>query len=75
MPSNSHRLDALIAGASSKKAGPILRKVEKTSATPAGYRCFSSFWCKYHDSRGVFLVRDVTSLRRAAQFCIGGQDI
>jgi hypothetical protein len=42
MPSYSHRLDALIAGASSKKAGSILRKVEKTSATPAGYRWFSS---------------------------------
>jgi hypothetical protein len=46
MPSYSHRLDTLIAGASSQKAGPILRKVEKTSATPAGYRCLSSFWCK-----------------------------
>jgi len=77
MPSYSHRLDALIAGASSTKAGSILRKVEKTSATPAGYQQETPLLCSNMFPVGGFLC--ATSPTYVAQHCAaqlrnGGQD-
>ena len=55
MPPDLHRLDALIAGVSFKKFGPILRKVGKTSGTQGGYHQDFSSVLSYHDFRGGFL--------------------
>ena len=55
MPPDLHRLDALVAGVSLKKFGPISREVGKTSGTQGGYHQDFSSVLSYHDFRGGFL--------------------